>query len=133
AVMLVITRSLTRTEKTQTIMFYIGLLVFLAALPQSLLDWNPIAARELALLIAMGFCGTISMWLMVEAYRYAEASFLAPFSYLRLLFTAAVGALLFGEVVALETFLGAGLIIASALLIIWDPHRSLQSPTDTKS
>jgi drug/metabolite transporter (DMT)-like permease len=63
---------------------------------------------------------------MVEAYRYAEASTLAPFPYLRLVFSAMTGMLLFGEAVRLETFLGAGLIVASALLVI--SERRKQAP-----
>ncbi|MBF9232826.1 DMT family transporter [Microvirga alba] len=120
AVMVVITSSLSRTERTPTIMFYIGIVVFIAALPQAALDWKPIGSREVMLLSAVGVLGTAGMWLMVEAYRHAEASSLAPFPYLRLVFSAIAGALLFGEVLQTETFIGAGLIVASALMIIFE-------------
>jgi drug/metabolite transporter (DMT)-like permease len=130
AVMLVLTASLSRTERTLTIMFYIGVIVFLSALPQAALDWRPIGAREYILLSLMGILGTTSMWLMVEAYRHAEASALAPFPYSRLLFSATAGIILFGETVRTETLMGAALIVASALLIILEPGRILMKSAE---
>jgi drug/metabolite transporter (DMT)-like permease len=128
AVMLIITRSLSQTERTQTIMLYIGVIVFLAAVPQAASDWRPLAGRDVALLAAMGLLGSSAMWLMVEAYRYAEASSLAPFPYLRLVFSALVGAIFFGETILPETFVGAGLIVASAIVIISEPKNKAHNP-----
>lgn len=125
AVIVVITSSLSRTERTPTIMFYIGIVVFIAAVPQAAIDWKPIGASEIILLSAVGVLGTGAMWLMIEAYRYAEASALAPFPYLRLLFSAIAGAILFGEMLRAETFIGALLIVASALMIIFDKRTGM--------
>ena len=51
AVMILITRSLSFTERTGTIMFYMALVVFLTAIPQCLFDWTPLHVRSLALLL----------------------------------------------------------------------------------
>lgn len=118
AVMLLITRSLSFTDRTETIMFYMALVVFLSAIPQCLLDWRPLDARLWAWLWLMGLSGTLGAWLMVEAYRRAEASALAPFTYARLVFAAAAGYLLFGEQVAVTTLIGALLIAGSSLGLV---------------
>jgi drug/metabolite transporter (DMT)-like permease len=66
---------------------------------------------------------------MVEAYKRAEASALAPYPYTRLVFSAAAGVLIFGESVAARTFVGAGLIIASSLyLVASESRRSRKAP-----
>jgi drug/metabolite transporter (DMT)-like permease len=128
ALIVVITRSLSRTEQTSTIMFYIGIVVVTAAIPQAVLDWRPIGSREIMLLAVVGLLGTAVMWLTVEAYRYAEASALAPFPYLRLLFSAIAGVLLFGEMLRIMTLIGAALIVGSTLMIIFDKDSVLKKP-----
>ena len=129
AVIVIITSSLSRTERTPTIMFYIGMIVFMASIPQAVINWKPLGTREVMLLSTVGVLGTASMWLMVEAYRYAEASALAPFPYTRLLLSAVAGALLFGEMLRTETFLGAVLVVASALMIIFDKKTGMLRKT----
>lgn len=113
AVMILITRSLSFTDKTETILFYMALAVFLSAIPQCFLDWQPLEFRSTALLLTMALAGTLGAWLMVEAYRHAEASSLAPYTYVRLVFAAALGAWLFADTIAPSTVAGALLIVAS--------------------
>ena len=128
AVMILITRALSFTERTETIMFYMALVVFVSAIPQSLLDW-PALDRELALWLSlMGLSGTLGAWLMVEAYRRAEASALAPYTYTRLVFAAALGTWLFGDVIATSTVTGALLIVGSNLALFWYVARTTRPP-----
>ena len=118
AVMILITRSLSFTERTGTIMFYMALVVFLTAIPQCLFDWTPLHVRSLALLLLMALAGTLSAWLMVEAYCRAEASALAPYGYSRLVFAAALGYWFFADPIAASTVSGALLIVASNLALL---------------
>ena len=124
AVMILITRSLSFTERTETIMFYMALVVLLTAIPQCLFDWTPLHVRSLALLLLMALAGTLSAWLMVEAYARAEASALAPYGYSRLIFAAALGYWFFADPIAASTVSGALLIVASNLaLLLFVAHR----------
>jgi len=123
AVMLLMTRSLSFTDRTETIMFYMALVVFLSAIPQSLLDWPPLDARAWWLLWWMGLSGTLGAWLMVEAYRRSEASALAPFTYARLVFAVVLGYLIFNESVSATTMVGALLIAGSSLGLLWYERR----------
>ena len=52
---------------------------------------------------------------MVLAFRYADASVLAPFSYTQLLWVSVLGFLVFGEVPDVYTVTGAAFIVASGL------------------
>lgn len=118
AVMILITRSLSFTERTETILFYMGLVVFLSAIPQCMFDWTPLHAQGFTLLTLMALSGTLAAWLMVEAYRRAEASALAPYGYARLIFAAALGYWLFADSIAPTTVAGALLIVASNLGLV---------------
>jgi len=111
------TKLLARTERTETIMLYIGLVAVAVALPVALpgLAWPGMA--NFGLLLMAGLCGPFAMHLWINALRLADASLIAPIAYIRLVFAAGFGLLLWGEVPDWTLGLGAALIIGSALYI----------------
>jgi drug/metabolite transporter (DMT)-like permease len=118
AIMILITRSLSFTERTETIMFYMALVVFLSAIPQAALTWKPIQAKDVGLLVLLSLSGTAATYCVVEAYRRAEASALAPYPYSRFVFAAGFGFVLFGDTLRPATFVGAAMIALSNVLPI---------------
>jgi drug/metabolite transporter (DMT)-like permease len=70
----------------------------------------------LAILI---FAGLARQFADIQAYKYAEAAVLAPIFYLRLIFIAIGGALLFDEVPRLNTWIGAGIVISATLYMTY--------------
>ncbi len=111
------TKMLARSERTETIMFYIGVVTTALSLPFAIpvLAWP--GWWNLALLLLTAICGPIAMVLWISALRLADASVVAPVSYVRLVFAAAFGVLLFAEVPDAWLGLGAVLIVGSALYI----------------
>ena len=65
--------------------------------------------------ILIGVASTAGQWIVVLAFRYADASVLAPFSYTQLLWVSILGFLIFGEVPDIWTVVGAAFIVASGL------------------
>ena len=63
---------------------------------------------------------TIGHWIVVRAFRYADASVLAPFSYSQLLWVSILGFFMFGELPDLWTLGGAAIIISSG---VYTAHR----------
>lgn len=53
----------------------------------------------------------------IQAFRYGEASFVAPFSYLRLVLIGVAGYVAFGETPDTATLLGGAIIVAATLYI----------------
>ncbi len=117
AVIVLTTKFLARTERTETIMCYIGLVSFACALPFGLplLDWP--TPMQALLLLGLAIVGPFAMHLWITALRMADASVLAPISYVRLVFAVLSGVLLFGEGLDGWVGLGALLIVGSALYI----------------
>ncbi|MBN8996285.1 MAG: DMT family transporter [Rhizobiales bacterium] len=74
------------------------------------------------LLLAVGFLGAIGHWCYILAYRHAPASTLAPFAYSQLLWMVGLGFLVFDDVPHATTLLGAAIIIASGLYILYREH-----------
>jgi drug/metabolite transporter (DMT)-like permease len=68
----------------------------------------------------IGACGHI---LLIIALGYAQASVLAPFTYLGVLFGAFWGFVFFAEVPGLATWIGA-IVIIGAGLYVWQREKS---------
>lgn len=108
-------RILARTERTVTIMFYIALVATLGTLPAIVVDWQPLGAGPLVWLALSGGLGTAGMLFTIEAYRVGEVSALAPFPYLRLVFSVVGGFVIFAEVPTPHVLGGALLIFITVL------------------
>lgn len=79
--------------------------------------WRHPSLEEWFLLAGVGVMGLISQAFIVRAFRVGEASFVAPFDYVRLLFAGTAGVIFFAEVPDIWTYVGAVLIIGSTLYI----------------
>ena len=111
-------RKLSDTEKSVTIGTYYNSLGCLVCLGWVLLSgWLTPRGDDLLLFLALGLGCGLQQWLLTVSFRYAEASLLAPFEYLAMVFAALVGYLFWGEIPLLTTWLGAAIIAASGLFI----------------
>lgn len=112
---MVIIRKLTQIDQPITIMSYqvIGIGLLMAA--PAVWFWKTPTVFEIILLLAIGGISVITQLCNIFAFRAGEASAIAPFDYLRLLFALGLGLLVFAEWPGSHVFLGAGLIIAAAL------------------
>ena len=72
---------------------------------------------DLLMFLVFGIMCAGQQWLLTISFRYAEASLLAPFEYLAMIFAAIVGFVFLGEVPVLTTWLGGAVIAASGLFI----------------
>jgi drug/metabolite transporter (DMT)-like permease len=75
--------------------------------------------RQAALLVGGGVLGGIAQILLTESYRHAETSVIAPFEYVSMLLALVMGYLLFDEYPTTTMLVGAALIVAAGLFIIW--------------
>lgn len=113
----ILVKRLTETDQPSTIIFYSNLgVVILLALPTAIY-WVQPTGEEWILLALLGLVGLVGQNCFIRAYRAAEASFVAPFEYTRILTAAAVGYLLFSEVPDIWTWVGAAMITAATLYL----------------
>ena len=80
--------------------------------------WRLPAAHELALLVGIGIAGGLGQMLFTESYRYAPASFLAPFDYVAMLWAFLLGYWMFGEVPTLYVVIGAVIVAGAGIFVI---------------
>jgi drug/metabolite transporter (DMT)-like permease len=110
-------KRLTTTESPLTIVALSYVIMgSLAAIPAAL-DWHAPNVQEVALVAFMGLLSAAGQSCMVRGLRDGEATAVAPFDYSRLIYSAALGYLLFAEVPSAATWAGGAIIISSTLYI----------------
>lgn len=112
---MIITRSMSRTETPLTTLTYSAMIGFALVSLAVPFVWRPLTSEFLLMGLFIGVSSTVGHWLLVTAFRYADASLLAPFSYLQLLWASAFGYLLFTVLPDIWTLVGAVIIAASGL------------------
>jgi drug/metabolite transporter (DMT)-like permease len=71
------------------------------------------------LIFGAGLFGVFGQLLMTYAYRYAEASTIAPLDYSNMIMAVVLGYLFFGEIPTVDVWIGAPLVVGAGLLILW--------------
>jgi drug/metabolite transporter (DMT)-like permease len=79
--------------------------------------WQTPSAQQFGLLVLLAAVATTGHYFIVRAYDHAEASLLAPFAYTEMIVATFAGWYFFGDFPDNWTFLGTGILIASALYI----------------
>jgi drug/metabolite transporter (DMT)-like permease len=118
ALMAIWLRKLSSSEKSVAIGLYYNNLGALVCLVWVLLSaWLTPRGDDLWLFLGFGLGCGIQQWLLTVSFRYAQASLLAPFEYLAMVFAAIVGFVFWGEVPVATTWIGGAVIAASGLFI----------------
>lgn len=123
AITSILVRQLAQREPALAIVFWFGAL---SAVPLALtLPWTLGVHPPLVLgkLVAMGVIGGIGQIALTNSLRYGRVATVVPIDYFSLIWSTAAGLWLFGEVPVPGTWIGAPVIIASGLYIVWREHR----------
>ena len=121
-------RRLVQTEHTAAIVFYFSLTatcISFLTLPLGAvwrvpaLTWVMPSPTVLGLLVAAGLVGGVAQILITSSFRFAGASMLAPFDYVSMIYASLIGWVIFDEVPTRTILIGAALVIAGGVLIIW--------------
>ncbi len=139
AVAMIQTRRLTRSEATGAIVFYFSsltavisaaLLVFAALWPAEAPGAALMAGQrfvapslgEFVLLGSIGLVGGSGQILMTHSYRFADASIIAAFDYVAMIWAAMLGYALFAETPSPRILSGAAIVAATGVFVLWREH-----------
>ena len=84
---------------------------------------TPDTLRDVAFFCSLGVIGALGHYLVAQALTNAPANIIAPFQYMQLIGSVAVGYFFFGNFPDVLTWLGAAIIVASGLYIGWSQTR----------
>ena len=126
ALVVICIKRLATTESTGVIMFYYAFWTALFSLIPTIWWWVTPNWIELLLLVAVGFLGIAGQTLITHGWTMGDATALIPLDYARVVYAAALGFLVFGELPGLWSFAGMALIVASSLYLVLNDRRALR-------
>lgn len=121
-------RKLSRTETSGAIIFwfsFLGALFSGAALP---FFWVTPDLSGWALFLALGIIGGVAQIFLTRAYALAPVAVIAPFDYTHMFWSIALGIVIFAQWPDAGMLLGATIVAASGLYILWRETRVRQAP-----
>ena len=124
----VVTKRLSDTESGAVVVFYMSVSIVVFSLVPALYVWVTPAWPDAPALIALGVTGYTTHYCVTRAMATADASYVAPFDFLRLPFSAALGFFLFAEPLDPWTWAGATVIFAAAYYNTWRETREPAAP-----
>lgn len=124
ATLQVILRYLGRYESPETVVFYFVVIgTFVTALPLPFVAVTPTMA-EVPLLFGVGLSGAAAQWLLSVAFRNAPAAIVTVFNYSGIVWATLFGWMIWSDWPLPTVLAGAGIVVASNVLIIWRESRA---------
>lgn len=119
AVAQIFVKAMAAREHTAAIVFYFSMTAAALSLLTIPFGWVWPSPMDYALLIGAGLIGGLGQILLTSSYRFADASTLAPFTYVTMIWAIVIGWYFFDEVPTLPMLAGSVLIIGAGAVIVW--------------
>jgi drug/metabolite transporter (DMT)-like permease len=113
------TRRLGRTESVLSLLFWMIAGQFALGIVALPFVWQPVEARHWPLLVGLAVLNLFGQLGLVRAFANAPPSVVAPFEYTALLWAAALGFVVFGDVPSARLGVGAAIIIGAGLYVMF--------------
>jgi drug/metabolite transporter (DMT)-like permease len=133
AAVMILLRLLSRFDSANTIMTYGALGVGVVMILPGMYFWQQPTSTEWVLLVAVSVVSYFAQKCNIFAYKFGEASLLASLDYVRLLWATLFGFLIFDQFPGLSTWIGAVLVIAAAIFMIYRETRRKRDLTSSAS
>lgn len=126
AVAMVGVRQLTKTERTEVIIFYFFLIATFVSFFPMILSWSPISPKMWIYVIGTGLFGTLFQVFLTNAYKYMPATKASSLMYISVIFGGIFEYFVYGSIPDFWQLLGIGLIILGGILALLDPKNSIR-------
>src|SRR6478609_741029 len=119
----IVIRRLGKTEQAATTVFWFAVSSLVPLGLAMLFFAHPHDAGTWAILAGLALAGGIAQLTLTGALRLAPVALVMPMDYTSLLWALLLGSWMFGEVPTPWIWVGAPIIVASGLVIVWREHR----------
>lgn len=110
-------RLLSRTDSSESMVFWLMLGVSFGATLLAWSVWKPLLVEDYWLLLALAVTGFIGQLTITEAFKSAPAATIVPFEYSALVWGLGLDLLIWQTIPELRVFVGAGIIVASGIYL----------------
>lgn len=123
ALAFILIRRLTATEKNASIIFYFTVAATVFSLASMYWGWVMPSWEMCGLLVLAGLVGGVAQIAMTQAFRCAEASLLAPFDYINMVWAVLIGIYIFDEYPTPWVIAGGSIVVLAGLFIIYRENK----------
>ena len=116
-------RKLTKTETASAIVFYFTISSCFWSVLTVPFGWTIPNMYTFGVLVFAGLFGGFGQIFLTTAYKHSEASMVAPFEYISILFAILLGYFVFDEPPTVTVLVGSLVVISAGILIIWREHQ----------
>lgn len=118
-----LTRKMAANETPESLIFFSALTPSILMSPSVVYATLPADATQWTLILLLGLLGGTGHWMIIQAYRRASTTALAPYPYLQMVWMVMFGYFVFGQLPDRFTVLGAVIIAGSGLYIVHRERR----------
>ena len=130
ALVLTMTKIMSRTESSLTIVTYMNLFLAIYSLGPALWFWQWPTTEGWLLLLLIGVTGTAAQLCVTQSIRETDPTVVMPFDYLKLIWAAVLGFWVFGEIPDEFIWVGGTVIFASSFYLAWRENQLRKQGSD---
>ena len=119
----IINKKFVMKESMLSMLFYSALVTSLLGAIPAYIVWQTPSSHDLIILLYLGAGGNLILYCLLKAFSLVPASSIAPYRYLELIFSSAIGFMIFSEIPSIMMVIGALLIIPSTLFVTFAKAR----------
>jgi drug/metabolite transporter (DMT)-like permease len=112
-----LTKALTRVDTPQNIVLWQSISVSILSLPMALMHWTNPTAAQWSIVVLTALLGSLGHYCLTRSFQVADISATQSVKFLDLVWSAAIGWLMFSDSPSQSTILGGTIICASTIWI----------------
>ena len=114
----VITRAISGSENSLSILFTSMLMITIAGFLTYPLGWSAVKPSHIWIFITSSLLIGLAQYLMIEAFRLGEIALVSPFKYSSLLWATLIGLVIWNDLPSKHVVLGAFILILSGIYLL---------------
>jgi len=114
----VITRAMSGSENSLSILFTSMLMITIAGFLTYPLGWSAVKPSHIWIFITSSLLVGLAQYLMIEAFRLGEIALISPFKYSSLLWATLIGIVIWDDLPSKHVVLGAFILILSGIYLL---------------
>lgn len=114
----ILIKIMTKTEKPQTIVAYMSFVMLICSIPFAMPYMQPVSFSNFLWFAALGAISNLLHIFISSAYSKADLSYVQPFDFTRLIFTAIISYFAFGEIIDLWVIIGSLVILGGVIIVM---------------
>jgi len=119
ALSITLIKHMSKTDTSTSLVAWMSIILTVLSFPFALYYWQWPVGEQWLWLMAIGVLGSLGHLCMVRALALADITAVMSIDFFRLVWSALIGVYFFGDQMQLATWLGAAIIFASGLYIIF--------------